>query len=275
MDFKQEDKKRIDNDENYHIENLGIVRDFSKKLILEMNDLIKAIVIFGSNTHDTLDKDSDIDLMIILDNVSVFVTDELREAYRIITTKLANKYPNKLHLMNVNFSDYWDMVRKGDPVMINILRFGIPIYDKNIVEPMQYLLEIGKIKPSRETVYNYMSRSEMLLEENSKHLENSILDLYYAVIDIVHATLIVEKKMPPSPKEMPEIFKNTFRNKPLSKYSKVIEEFYKISKDIEHKKTKKINGKLYDELRIKAENIIADLKEHIENNLENKDIFEL
>lgn len=274
MDFEQK-KKETKNEEQYHIENLRIVRDFSKKLILEMDDLVKAIVIFGSNTHDTLDKDSDIDLMIILDNVSVFVTDELKEAYRIIVSKLANKYPTKLHLMSVNFSDYWDMVRKGDPIIINVLRYGIPLYDKNIVAPMQYLLEIGKIKPSRETVYNYMARSQTLLKETSKHLENSILDLYYAVIDMVHASLIVERKMPPSPKEMPNLFKETFKNTQFSKHSKVIEEFYKIAKDIEHKRGIKINGEKYDKLKIKAENIVLDLKKHIDKTIEKKDIFEL
>ncbi|MDA3856113.1 MAG: nucleotidyltransferase domain-containing protein [Candidatus Woesearchaeota archaeon] len=274
MDFEQK-KKKNDNEEQYHIENLRIVRDFSKKLILEMDDLVKAIVIFGSNTHDTLDKDSDIDLMIILDNVSVFVTDELKEAYRIIVSKLASKYPNKLHLMSVNFSDYWDMVRKGDPIVINVLRYGIPLYDKNIIAPMQYLLEIGKIKPSRETVYTYMARSQTLLEETSKHLDDSVLDLYYAIIDMVHASLIVEKKMPPSPKEMPHIFKETFKNKPLAKYSKIIEEFYKIAKGIEHKKGIKINGVKYDELKIKAEEVVLELKKHIDVSITKKDLFEL
>jgi predicted nucleotidyltransferase len=274
MDFEQE-KKIKDNEKKYHIENLKQVREFSKTLILEMKSLVKSIVLFGSNTHDTLDKDSDIDIMIVLDNVSVYVSDELREAYRIITNNLSNKENKKFHIMTVNFSDFWDMARKGDPVLINVLRYGLPIYDTNLVEPMQYLLESGKIKPSRETVVNYMARSTMLLDDTKKHLNDAVMDLYYSVVDIVHSSLILEKIMPPSPKEMPEIFKNTFKNKSLGKYSKTIEELYKVAKDIEHKSSKKITGKYYDELEAKTEELVLNLKKHIENELLKKDQFDL
>ena len=226
MDFEQSPKPNS-NEEKYHIENLKLVRDFSRELILEMKTLVKSIVLFGSNTHDTLNKNSDIDIMIVLDNVSVFVSDELREAYKIIINKLSEKSNRKLHIMTVNFSDFWDMSRKADPVVVNILRSGLPIYDTNLVEPMQYLLKIGKIKPSRETVNNYMARSSILLEETQKHMHNSILDMYYAIVDIVHSTLMIEGVMPPSPKDMPTAFKSKFNRKPLGKYAKVIDEFYK------------------------------------------------
>ena len=87
MDFTQK-KKLSANQEKYHIENLAIAREFSKELIKELKELVRSIVIFGSNTNNTLRKDSDIDLMIVLDNVSIFVTEELREAYHIIVKKL-------------------------------------------------------------------------------------------------------------------------------------------------------------------------------------------
>ncbi len=274
MEFEQE-KKVIDNERRYHIENLKHVRNFSKKLILEMKSLVKSIVLFGSNTHDTLNRESDIDIMIVLDNVSVYVSDELREAYRIITNNLTNNASNKFHIMTINFSDFWDMSRKGDPVLINILRYGLPIYDTNLVEPMQYLLQSGKIKPSRETVINYMSRSTMLLEDTKKHLNDAIIDLYYSVVDIVHSTLILEKIMPPSPKEMPQIFKDTFKGKDIGKYYKTIEELYNVAKQIEHKNNKKLTGKYYDELEAKTEDLVLNLRKHIEVELKNKDQFDL
>ncbi len=275
MDFKQT-KKINKNEKEYHIENLRIVREFSKQLITEFKSLVKSIVIFGSNTQNTLNKNSDIDVMIILDNVSVFVTDELREAYKIIINKISSEMPQKLHIMTVNFSDFWDMSRKGDPVLVNILRYGLPIYDTNLVEPMQYLLEIGKIKPSLETINNYTARSHTLLEETDKHLKEAILDLYYSIIDITHATLMINGKMPPSPKEMPKIFKQTFKKTTLEKHSKTIEEFYKIAKAIEHNETKtNIKGKTYDELKKKAENLIKTLTTHNKKEISKKTQFDL
>ncbi len=275
MDFKQ--RKRISNNEkNYHYENLRIARDFSKNLMKELNELVRSIVLFGSNTNDTLREDSDIDIMVVLDNVSIFVSEELREAYSIILNQLTSKYPNKLHILTMNLSDLWDLARKGDPVLINILRFGMPIIDRDLITPIQYLLEIGKIRPTRESCYNYISRSETLLIETQKHLEEACLDLYYSVVDMVHATLISEGLMPPSPKEMPKIFKKKYSGTKFEKYSKDIEYFYKLFKDIEHHRNlEKIDGKLYDSAKKKAENLIGDLKEIIENNLKNKDIFEL
>ncbi len=274
MDFEQ--KKRISsNQEKYHIENLKLTREFSKNLIQEMDNLVKSIVLFGSNTHDTTKKTSDIDLMIVLDNVSVFVTPELREAYKIITQNLSEKISNKLHIMTVNLTDLWDMARKGDPLLINILRFGLPVFDRDLVEPLQYLLEIGRIKPSRETVYNYMARAQTLHEETTKHLDEAILDLYYSTVDMVHATLILQKVMPPSPKEMPKIFKKTFKNNAkILKHAKTIDELYSTAKDIEHHKITP-TGVLYDKLKKKADILLTNLSQFNDEQLKKKDNFEL
>ena len=274
MDFNQ--KRRFSaNEEKYHIENLKVVREFSKNLIVEMRSLVKSIVLFGSNTKDTLKKDSDIDLMIVLDNVSVFVTPELREAYRIIVNKLVASSDKQLHIMTVNFNDLWDMARKGDPLLLNVLRYGIAVYDNNLIDPMQYLLEIGKIRPSKEAVNNYMARSETLLVETKKHLEDAVLDLYYSVIDMVHATLMIEGMMPPSPKDMPALFLKRFKGTKLEKNCKVIDEFYKISKEIERGGEKQIDGKLYDSLRKKANAFISELKSYNNEQLSKKDMFDL
>jgi predicted nucleotidyltransferase/uncharacterized protein (UPF0332 family) len=271
MDFPQKTRPKT-NENNYHIENLHKARDFSKNLILEMKELVKSIVLFGSNTNDTNNKNSDIDIMIILDNVSVFVTPELREAYRIITNKLSNEISSKFHIMTVNLTDLWDMARKGDPLLINILRYGTALFDRDIIEPLQYLLEIGKIKPSKETAYNYIARSKTLHEETEKHVKEAILDLYYSIIDISHASLISVKITPTSPKEIPKTFKKTFKNnKKILKHSEIIEEFYTIAKSIEHHNKIEISGKLFDNLNKKALKTIKELESFCKENLEKKE----
>ena len=275
MDFAQK-KKLPKNELNYHIENLKYSREFSKKLIEEMGELVRSIVLFGSNTTDTLKKDSDIDIMIVLDNVSVYVTPELREAYKIITNKLTSQISDKFHIMTINLSDLWDMSRKSDPVLVNILRFGLPLFDRNLVEPLQYLLEIGKFRPTRESVNNYQARAHTLLHETQFHLKEALMDLYYAVVDQVHATLMIQNQMPPAPREMPKIFKQVFKsNSKLAGYSKVIDEIYKMAKDIEHKPLHKFTGVYYDEMRKKASDLIDNLSKFNESELKKKDIFEL
>lgn len=275
MDFEQ--KKIINPNENdYHYENLKLAREFSKELLHELKELVRSIVIFGSNTNSTLTKTSDIDLMIVLDNVSVYVSPELRESYHIIVNKLISEISDKFHIMTVNLSDFWDMSRKGDPIMINILRYGLALFDRDLVTPMQYLLEIGRIKPTRESLLNYKARGETLLEENRKHLELALLDLYYAVVDSTHAILMLEKITPPSPKEMPELFEKYFgEDKDLSKYSTVISDFYKLSKDIEHKGNIQIDGKMYDKYYKLANSYVLDISKQIKLKLEKIDNFDL
>ena len=267
MEFEQK-KKTSFNETNYHFENLKNAREFSKELLLELRELVRSIVIFGSNVNDTVNKESDIDLMIVLDNISVYVTPELREAYKIIVDKIANNISPKFHIMTVNLSDLWDMARKGDPLLINILRFGYPLIDKNLIEPMQYLLEIGKIKPTREAAYNYISRSKTLLAESKNHIFNSVMDLYYSAIDILHAVLIVEKITPPSPNEIIDIYKEKFKNdKIMLKHCIVMEELFKLVKDIEHKKVFEVKGSQYDKLKKRTENLIKYMDKHLSDKI--------
>jgi predicted nucleotidyltransferase len=275
MDFKQE-QPLPKNEHQYHMENLRATRTFTKKLLEEMNDLVRSVVLFGSNTQNTLNKDSDIDIMIVLNNVSVFVTPELKEAYQIITKRLTQDISDKFHILTINLSDLWDMARKGDPILVNILRFGMPIFDRDLIEPMQYLLETGKIRPTKESIDNYSARASTLLEESNFHIKEALMDLYYAVIDQAHATLMIHNVLPPSPKEMPKIFRETFKDKKtLGKYSNDIEEFYTLSKELEHKSGTLSTGSYYDTMRKKAQRLISALHEYNSKELKNKTTFDL
>ena len=275
MDFKQQ-QPLPKNEQKYHIENLRATRTFTKKLIEEMGDLVRSVVLFGSNTQNTLNKNSDIDLMIVLNNVSVFVTPELKEAYQIITNRLTQEISDKFHILTVNLSDLWDMARKGDPILVNMLRFGMPIFDRDLIEPMQYLLETGKIRPTKESIDNYSARASTLLDESNFHIKEALMDLYYAVIDQAHATLMIHNVLPPSPKEMPKIFRETFKDKKtLGKFSSEIEEFYTLSKELEHKGNTLSTGSYYDIMRKKAQRIISYLKEYNIKELKKKDNFDL
>lgn len=275
MDFEQKTKVSK-NEIDYHYENLKLSREFSKKLLGELKELVRSIVIFGSNTNSTLNKNSDIDLMIVLDNVSVYVSPELRESYYIIVNKLIEEISPKFHILTVNLSDLWDMARKGDPILINILRFGVALFDRDLVTSMQYLLEIGKIKPTKEALLNYKSRGELLLNDNSKHLVDAVLDLYYSVVDMTHALLILEKITPPSPKEMPFLLKKHYsNNNKFSKHINTVDTFYKLAKKIEHKEKFLLDGKKYDSYHNMAKEYILVVSSYIDKKIEKIDNFDL
>lgn len=266
MEFDEHKRKHL-NQQKYHTQNIHHAREFVKELLIEMKELVKSCVLFGSNTHDTLKKDSDIDMLIVLDNVSVYVSPELRESYKIIVNKISSQISDKLHIMTLNLSDVWDMARKGDPLFINILRYGVPLFDRDIIEPMQYLLEIGKIRPTTESVVNFKARSEKLLEDCDKHLENCYFDLYYALVDGVHALLMAHEITPPSPKEMPSIVANHFTSKKGKELSEVLVEVYSRVKDCEHRIGGSIQPKEIEQARKKVEKVLKFCFEEIDKKI--------
>lgn len=266
MEFEQHKRKHL-NQQKYHTQNIHFAREFVKEILVEMKELVKSCVLFGSNTHNTLKKDSDIDLLIILDNVSVYVSPELRESYQIISKKLTSQISDKLHIMTLNLSDVWDMARKGDPLFINILRYGVPLFDRDIVEPMQYLLETGKIRPTTESVINFKARSQRLLEDCDKHLENCYFDLYYSLVDGVHALLMSHEITPPSPKEMSSIVANHFSTKKGKELSGVLVELYSRVKEIEYREGGKIQPKEIELARKKVEKVLYFCFEEIDKKI--------
>ena len=276
MEFEQ--RKRIPkNEDKYNLDNLKKAREFSKRFLEEMDDLVRSIVLFGSNSSKISKKSSDIDVMVVLDNVSVYVSDELREAYRIITEKITSDISDNFHIMTVNLSDLWDMARKGDPVLINILRTGMPLFDRDLIEPMQYLLEIGKIRPTREAIINYAHRSHTLRSESEYHIHEAFLDIYYSIVDSLHAALMCEGVTPPSPSEMPRLFKRTFsKNGDLLEFESLIKESYKVAKDIEHKRNlNKLTGSYYDDFNKRAAEFVKRVNNYTSEKLKNSDMFDL
>jgi predicted nucleotidyltransferase len=273
MEFTEK-KRKINTENNYHLEHLKLSREFAKRLLQEMGELVRSIVIFGSTAKSEETKDSDIDILVVLNNVSVFVTPELRNAYQIIVNKITSDLAeDKFHILTMNLSDLWDYSRTGDPTFINILRTGFPLFDRDLIEPMQYLLEIGKIRPTFESITKYSARSRTLLDDSKKHITEAILDLYYSVVDAVHAYLMSVKEQPPSPKEMPKLLK-----KHLPKQTKIhtlIEELYHVEKSIEHKKVKTFTGKDFDKYYSSAQQVVQTLHKEIEKELKQKDLFEL
>ncbi|MCJ7757484.1 MAG: hypothetical protein MUP24_05005, partial [Gillisia sp.] len=90
-----------------------------------------------------LKKGSDIDILIIIDDVRAELTAEFVEAYRVIVEKIAFKISKKLHITTLKLTNFWDYTRAGDPIVINMLRDGIPLMDYGFFEPLQILLPVS------------------------------------------------------------------------------------------------------------------------------------
>src|SRR3970040_2451640 len=156
---------------------MDIAMDFATKAYKKFDKIIKSIVLFGSAAKQTAVTGSDIDIIILLDDVSVNWDEELIAWYREELEKIikANPYQRSLHINTVKLSTWWEDLMRGDPVILNILRYGEPVIDiAGFFEPLKYLLIQGKIKSTPEAIYTALQRAPTHLARSKMSELNSI-----------------------------------------------------------------------------------------------------
>ena len=141
--------------------NYSIAYDFATSTYKKFQQIIKSIVIFGSAAKDKKNP-NDIDIIIFLDDATIQWDEELIAWYREELTKIISKNPhkNRLHINTVTLSTFWEEFKNGEPVAINIVRYGKSLIDfGGFFEPLKMLLAKGKVKPSPEAIYNALRRA--------------------------------------------------------------------------------------------------------------------
>ena len=190
-----------------------IAMDFAVKVYKRFDKIVKSIVLFGSAAKQTQTLGSDIDVVIIIDDVSLKWDQELIAWYREELDKILQEspYQKALHINTVKISTWWEDLIRGEPVVINILRYGEALLDyAGFFEPLKFLLLQGKIRPSPEAIYVSLQRAPMNLAR-SKAAELGVIDgLYWAMVDAAHASLIAINILPPSPEHLAIDLKDNF-----------------------------------------------------------------
>jgi uncharacterized protein (UPF0332 family)/predicted nucleotidyltransferase len=259
-------QKEVDkNKSEYPEEDLDNAYKFSAELSREVGKFIKGVVLFGSRARKK-GPAHDIDILVILDDVTVYWTKEFVQTYRIIIDNLIAKISKKLHITTFKYTSFWEFVRNGDPIAINILRDGVPLIDREFFRPLQLLLFQGRIRPSQEAVWNYYYKSPETLQASKFKMISAVMDLYWAVIDASHAALMRMNEIPPSPGHVAEMVKAKLIDTKLieKKYADVSKKFYDLSKKIEYREIKEISGSEYDKLYKEAEEYISRMRKFIE-----------
>lgn len=190
-----------------------IAQDFAVKVYKKFENVTKAIVLFGSQTKDTANASSDIDIIIIIDDASVQWDQELIAWYREELGKIirSNPYKKELHINTVKLSTWWQDLMKGDPVVVNIIRYGEPLIDiGGFFSPLKILLQEGKIKSTPEAVYTALQRAPLHMARSKASELGAIEGLYWAMVDSAHAALMAAKQTPPSPEHIPALLKEIF-----------------------------------------------------------------
>ena len=266
MEFKIE-RRVPKNVHKYPTQDLQLAHRFAQALSKELGDFLMGVVAFGSVARKEATAQSDIDILIITDDTNYVISEPLIEGYRLIVERVMGQISPRFHITSMTFTTFWEQSRAGDPVVVNILRDGVGLYDTGFFSPLQGLLQSGKVRPSEESIWHYYGRSPKTLLNSRWHVLQATLDLYWATIDAAHAALMRANQIPPTPEHVADLLDEVYVKKGLlsKKYVEVMRGFYKLSKDITHREIKDVTGKEYDQLYLQADDFVKAMKKLVEH----------
>src|SRR3989344_6804917 len=190
-----------------------IAMDFCVKVHRKFDRLIKASILFGSQAKNSASASSDVDIILIIDDASINWDLELIAWYREELAKIisTSDYRKELHINTVKLTTWWNDLLYGDPIVINIIRYGEGLIDiGGFFNPLKALLMQGKIRSTPEAVYVALQRAPYHLARSKQAELGAIEGVYWTMVDASQAALITAGKIPPSPEHIPLLMKQTF-----------------------------------------------------------------
>ena len=250
-----------------------IASDFAMKVYDKFDQIVKSIVLFGSSAKSSSTPDSDIDIIVIVDDVSVKWDAELIAWYREELGRLieVNPYSRSLHVNTVKLSTWWSDVMRGDPVVINVLRYGDALVDfGGFFNPLRLLLKEGKIRSTPESIYTLLQRAPGHLTRAKQSMLAVVDGLYWTMVDSAHAALIAANVMPSSPENIPDVLRETFVNtkKLNKKFVDYYDEIHLVAKDIVHGNLTFIKGENLDDWFDKADSFLGEMAKLVDELIE-------
>ncbi len=260
MEFKTT-KKVNPNTEKYHKHDLDTAYNFTKRMYKEFGAFLKAVVLFGSTARGQ--HGNDIDVLVVVDDTSIVIDADVSEAYRLITERIVAEVSKRIHVTTLKFSSFWQYLRSGDPIGVNILREGVALIDTGFFTPMQVLFFQGRIRPSPEAMWGYFEMAPRSLLSSRGHLLEASIDLYWAVIDSAHAVLMKHGEVPPTPGHVGEMLSKRLvkEGKLEKKYADIMDKFYRLSKAIIHRQLKEVKGEEFEKYYKDADMFVHRMKQ--------------
>tara|TARA_Y100000310_G_C20621376_1_gene783491 strand:- start:574 stop:1404 length:831 start_codon:yes stop_codon:yes gene_type:complete len=250
-----------------------IAMDFATKIYKEFDQMIKSVVMFGSSAKKVTTPDSDIDVIVIIDDVAIQWDAELVAHYRGTLGDVikSNPYKRALHINTVKLSTWWQDLMRGDPIIVNILRYGNALIDfGGFFNPLKILLKDGFIKSTPESIYTLLQRAPNHMARARTSMLATVDGLYWACVDAAHAALIAAKIKPASPEQIPEILTTTFVQKKMldKKFVKHYAVLHELAKDIIHGRLTKVEGSDLDELYSRTDSFVGEMAKLVDNLIE-------
>ena len=240
-----------------------IALDFASKVNEKFDALVKAVILFGSTAKEKRVVGSDIDIIVIVDDATIKFDESFIVWYREELGKLiqSNPYKKDLHINTVKLTTWWEDLQKGDPVVVNIIRYGEALIDRGgFFNPLKMLLQEGRIKLTPESIYAVLNRvPDHILRSKVAEL-SAVEGCYWEIVESSQALLMAVNVLPPSPEHIPPLLQEHFVDKNLltKKHIASLIEITKTHKQIIYGEIKDIDGRIIDDYQNKARDFFKD-----------------
>jgi predicted nucleotidyltransferase len=241
-----------------------IAADFANKVYKHIGKPIKSIILFGSAAKGISAPKSDIDIVIVIDDASIEWDDELVAWYREELGNLikANPYTKPLHINTVRLTTWWQEMMRGEPVVLNIIRWGVPLIDfGGFFSPLKHLLIQGRLKGTPEMIYITLGRAPSHMIKSKISMLNSLEAVYWAFVDASHSALIAAKHSPPSPEHIPAAMREALVERGIinKKYLEWYKEIYALTHRAIRGEITDIRGEAVQLWRDRADEFIREM----------------
>lgn len=247
--------------------------DFAARLHKKFDAIIKATILFGSQTKQSASSKSDIDIVIIIDDASIDWDLELVAWYREELAKLTalTEYSEYLHINTIKLTTWWNDLMHGDPVILNILRYGQALIDiGGFFKPLKSLLLQGMIHSTPEAVHAALQRAPAHLARSKYSQLSAIEGVYWTMVDSAQAALITLGKLPPSPEHIYGMLKEHFVETGILKddFAKWYRDIFSLHKEVSHGRRMEINGSVIDQWQDRGEKFMLEMTHIIDKLIE-------
>ena len=185
--------------------------------------------------------------------------DDARKKIRKKVNDAAKETDERITLQYFPFlTEFWDSLRKGEPLAIEAVRNGEPVYDTGIFMPAKRLLQRGKIKATRESVKKRLKMGAAGYKKAEKSLKQSIPHkLEQVMANAGQAPIMLVGKNPPPKEKVPETLEEMFVEKDMleEEYVDIAQELYDFG-DKGEKNSEEVTGAEVEEHLGKADDFV-------------------
>ena len=235
--------------------------EFSEKLVDKLGDKVKVVAVWGSVSKGEHGYDSDIDTLVILDDTKLQkdVPQDAKKKIQKKVTNLAKETDERITIQYFPFlTEFWDSLRKGEPLAIEAVRNGEPLYDTGLFMPAKRLLERGKISGTQESVRKRLKVGAAGYKKAEKNLKSSTPHkLEQAMASAGQAPIMLAGRSPPGKEKVPDVLEEMFVEQEMleQEYVEMAREIYEFG-DMGEKNPEDVTGELVDEHLNKTDEFI-------------------